>query len=67
MPQLKLIVDDWTDHTSRVSQGQIQLQGGRRYAIRLEYHDTKGEAGLRLLWSAPGIIRQVVPASQLFP
>ncbi|MES1240396.1 MAG: PQQ-dependent sugar dehydrogenase [Acidobacteriota bacterium] len=63
----KLIVDDWNDHTSRVSQGQVQLQGGRRYAIRLEYHDTKGEAGLRLLWSAPGIVRQVVPASQLFP
>jgi glucose/arabinose dehydrogenase len=62
-----LVVDDWTDHTSRVSQGTIDLQGGKRYAIRVEYHDTTGEAGLRLLWSAPGIVRQVVPASQLFP
>lgn len=62
-----LVVDDWTDHSSRVSQGTIQLQGGKRYTIRLEYHDTTGAAGVRLLWSAPGITRQVVPASQLFP
>ncbi|HYN21306.1 MAG TPA: PQQ-dependent sugar dehydrogenase [Thermoanaerobaculia bacterium] len=62
-----LVVDDWTDHLSRVKQGTIQLQGSQRYSIRLEYHDTKGEAGVRLLWSAPGILRQVVPASQLFP
>ena len=62
-----LVVDDWTDHASRVSQGTIQLQGGKRYTIRLEYHETTGAAGVRLLWSAPGIKRQVVPASQLFP
>lgn len=62
-----LVVDDWPDHASRVKEGTIQLQGGRRYTIRLEYHETSGAAGVRLLWSAPGIPRQVVPASQLFP
>jgi hypothetical protein len=33
----------------------------------LEYHDTSGPATLRLLWSAPGLPREVVPAGQLFP
>ena len=63
----KLVVDDWTDHPARVSQGTITLQGGHRYAVKLEYHDPAGAASLRLLWSAPGIPRQVVPVTQLFP
>jgi len=40
---------------------------GQCYAVRLEYHDLAGEAGVRLLWSAPGLPRQILPASQLFP
>ena len=62
-----LVVDDWTDHTARVSQGTINLQGGQRYAMRLEYRNPKGPASVRLLWSAPGLPRQVVPFTQLFP
>jgi hypothetical protein len=62
-----LVVDDWTDHAARVGQGTITLQGGRRYAVRLEYRDPKGTASVRLLWSAPGLSRQVVPSTQLFP
>jgi len=63
----KLVVDDWTDHPARVSQGTITLEGGHRYAVKLEYRDPAGAASLRLLWSAPGISRQVVPVTQLFP
>lgn len=62
-----LVVDDWKDHASRMSQGTLDLQQGRRYSIRLDYHDTAGRANLRLLWSAPGLPRQVVPAGRLFP
>jgi len=49
------------------TRGRINLTAGQRYAVRLEYHDLAGEAGVRLLWSAPGLTRQVVPASQIFP
>jgi hypothetical protein len=62
-----LLVDGWTEHAARVDQGTISLVAGQRYAVRLEYHDLAGEAGVRLLWSAPGLPRQVLPASQLFP
>ncbi|MEO7419982.1 MAG: PA14 domain-containing protein, partial [Thermoanaerobaculia bacterium] len=62
-----MLVDGWTEHAARVDQGTINLTAGQRYAVRLEYHDLTGEAGVRLLWSAPGLPRQVVPASQLFP
>jgi glucose/arabinose dehydrogenase len=62
-----LVVNDWTEHTDRVSQGTIDLVAGQRYTVRLEYHDVTGPAGVRLLWSAPGLPRQVVPATQLFP
>jgi hypothetical protein len=62
-----LVIDDWPEHQVRVSQGRITLEAGRRYPIRLEYHDTSNRAWLRLLWSAAGLPRQVVPSSQLFP
>ena len=62
-----LLVDGWTEHAARVDQGTINLTAGQRYTVKLEYHDLAGEAGVRLLWSAPGLPRQVLPASQLFP
>jgi len=62
-----LVVNDWKDHASRVSQGTIQLEAGHRYSIRVDYHDTAGRANLRLLWSAPGLPRQVVPTERLIP
>jgi glucose/arabinose dehydrogenase len=62
-----LLVDDWADHDSHVAQGTIDLQGGHRYEVRVEYRDPVGAASLRLLWSAPGLSRQVVPVTQLFP
>jgi glucose/arabinose dehydrogenase len=62
-----LVVDDWAEHPAAVRQGTIDLVAGRRYAVRLEYRDLAGEAGVRLLWSAPGLPREVVPTRQLFP
>ncbi|MFL6292977.1 MAG: PQQ-dependent sugar dehydrogenase [Thermoanaerobaculia bacterium] len=62
-----LVVNDWKDHATQVTAGKIQLEAGHRYSIRLDYHDTAGRASLRLLWSAPGLPRQVVPAERLSP
>jgi glucose/arabinose dehydrogenase len=63
----RLVIDDWQDHATQVTPGTIQLEAGHRYSLRLDYHDTAGRASLRLLWSAPGLPRQVVPAERLFP
>jgi len=61
------IVDDWGPHVERTRRATVDLVAGRRYPIVLEFHDLSGAALVRLLWSGPGIARQVVPAARLFP
>lgn len=63
-----LVIDDWTNHATAVEKrGTIRLTAGRLYDIRLEVYDNTGPASARLLWSAPGIAKQVIPQSQLYP
>ena len=63
-----LLVDDWTNHAATVERkGTIGLTAGRMYDVRLEVYDNLGPAAAKLLWSAPGIAKQVIPQSQLYP
>jgi glucose/arabinose dehydrogenase len=57
----------WIEGRPLQSRGTIQLEAGRKYDLRLEYFDNKGTAMVQLLWSAPGLRRQVVPESRLTP
>lgn len=61
------IIDDWTDHSARDSQGSIALQGGQAYSIRLEYYDNTGNASAQLSWSSAHQSRQVIPTDRLSP
>lgn len=45
----------------------IRLQAGTRYRIRMDMYENTGSATARLLWSGPGIAKQVIPTSQLYP
>jgi hypothetical protein len=44
----------------------VWLVGGKRYDIKLEYFDRGYYAVMKLLWSGPGVNKQVVPQSQLY-
>jgi glucose/arabinose dehydrogenase len=57
----------WIDGKPLQNRGTIQLEAGKRYDLRLEYFENRGAAMAQLLWSAPGVRRQVVPESQLTP
>lgn len=57
----------WIDGQLLQSRGTIQLEAGRSYDLRLEYDENQGTAMVQLLWSAPGLRRQVVPESRLTP
>ncbi|HVG08426.1 MAG TPA: PQQ-dependent sugar dehydrogenase [Thermoanaerobaculia bacterium] len=57
----------WIDGKPLQNRGTIQLEAGKRYDVRLEYFENRGAAMVQLLWSAPGVRRQVVPESQLTP
>ena len=66
-----LVVDRWTQPEtpagdSRDPSGGIQLEAGEKYPIRVEYHETKQNASVQLLWSSPSRTRQVIPQARLF-
>jgi glucose/arabinose dehydrogenase len=62
-----LVIDNWTDHAPTENSGMIDLTAGQRYDIKMEFYENAGGAMARLLWSATGLPKQVVPQAQLFP
>ncbi|HEY7411588.1 MAG TPA: PA14 domain-containing protein, partial [Vicinamibacteria bacterium] len=63
----QLVIDNWTDHAPTENSGTIPLAAGQKYDIRMEMYDNTGQAVARLLWSAPGVAKEVVPQSHLHP
>ena len=61
----RLICDAWRVADSTEISGDIELNAGQRYDLRLEYYDNLGPARLRLSWTGPGIPKSVVPRNQL--
>jgi hypothetical protein len=61
------IVNNWTLHGPTENSGAIALVAGQKVALRLDYFEKTGGATAQLLWSGPGISKQVVPQSRLFP
>lgn len=63
----QLVINNWTDHGTTENSGTIALEGGKKYAIRLEYYENGGGATCRLLWSSISQAKQAIPQSQLYP
>lgn len=63
----RLLIDNWTTHTSTRNTGTITLQQGERYDIRLEFFENAGAATITLSWSAPGVAEQIIPTARLYP
>lgn len=61
----KLIIDFWQSGGNR--SGQITLESGKRYSIRMEYNENQGGASAALFWSSPSQVKAVVPASVTYP
>ena len=49
----KLITSRNTVHEAAYSYAPVELEAGRLYPIRLDFHEYQGEARIRLLWSRP--------------
>jgi glucose/arabinose dehydrogenase len=62
----KLLIDNWTGHAPTEDQGEIRLEAGKKYRLRLEYFEGAQGAQIRLLWSAPNQPKEVIPQHHLF-
>ena len=49
----KLIAEDWTDHAPTTRTGEVTLEAGRSYDIRLDYYEGRIGAVARLVWQPP--------------
>ncbi len=64
----QLLIDNWTDHAQTTDSGQIQLQAGNFYNIRIEYYNAGGGSAVQLKWSRNGVPpTEVVPILELYP
>ena len=62
----RLLIDDWTTHPVKEDSAQLFLQGGQKYALKIEYFQGMAGAVAGLLWSSPGQPKHIIPSSQLF-
>lgn len=62
----RLIIDKWKSRGEKEWAGEIRLESGRLYDIRMEQSEIKGRATARLLWRGPGTAKQVVPSERLY-
>ena len=60
------LADNWRTPETPEASGSLALEAGKKYDLKYEFHETYGNARARLLWSAPGITKSVVPRSQLY-
>ena len=49
----KLIAEDWTEHAPTTVTGEVTLEAGRSYDIRLDYYEGRIGAVARLVWEPP--------------
>ncbi|HEY8718106.1 MAG TPA: PQQ-dependent sugar dehydrogenase [Pengzhenrongella sp.] len=61
------VIDQWTNHSSRVDTGTITLTSGVPVPIVLEYYDGTGNAVAQLRWSSTSQAQEVVPTDRLRP
>ena len=63
------LVNDWRKHSATtITSSTINLTGGTRYAITVEYFEASGQAAARLRWLTPGNSTYVsVPAHRMYP
>jgi len=62
-----LVIDNWTDHGSTENQSQQQSLTAGRHNIQLDYYENTGDGIIQLKWEGPGIAKEIIPQSRLFP
>jgi beta-glucosidase len=49
----KLIAEDWTEHAPTTVTGEVTLEAGRSYDLKMEYYESKLGAVAKLVWQPP--------------
>lgn len=60
------VVNGWLGQGTWEHIGNILLEAGVQYPIRLEYFDSFADAFVELRWSGPDVVKQIIPSNSLF-
>ncbi|MEO7715440.1 MAG: PA14 domain-containing protein [Capsulimonas sp.] len=64
----ELITDQWVNQgASEIDSNFIELQGGQKYDIRMEYYEDGGSAAAHLGWYSLGLNEPIIPQFRLYP
>jgi hypothetical protein len=64
----KVVVDAFVDQGGNVENtGTIDLVGGMKYSIKVEYYENTGGALIHMSWQSMCQTKEIVPTSQLYP
>jgi len=63
----QLIIDKWIGDWGTEYSGQIALEAGQQYTIKMEYFEEAGGANAKLEWQSESQPRQVISKTQLYP
>lgn len=61
------IINDYNLHAPTLDTGTYTFVAGQLYTIEILYFQGGGGSLLQMWWSAPGILQQIVPTTQLYP
>ncbi len=61
------LIDKWIPQSATEHSGNITLEAGKKYDIKLEYYENGGAAVIKLAWAYPGQAKQIIPMERLYP
>ncbi len=63
----ELLIDEWREHALQESTALVFLEAGRRYLVRIDYFENRGDARVQLSWSHPEHPKSVIPSTAWYP
>ncbi|WP_127534203.1 fibronectin type III domain-containing protein [Paenibacillus kobensis] len=61
------LIDNWNASGDIRQEGRVDLEGGKRYNIRMEYTGSGNQPRANLTWASSAIKEETVPSPQLLP
>jgi hypothetical protein len=61
------LINNFVDHGTTEDAASIALVAGQKYDISIDYYNRNGGGMATLKWSGPSTLKQMVPATQLYP
>ena len=58
----KLVVENWSDHSTESKSYMAALDANKKYKIKIEYYENTGDASMKMAWNKPSddLIKQAV-------